>query len=174
MPLNALEQELQTLAKFKASHLDLLKNGVRIHRACGSEIADLILLVGAERIRLSKEFLSVSEKLCRMRPPSYRNSISRSYYAMYHAARGVAYVYKSGDDFENHNLLHNGIPNEFPNAEQWKNDLKDARLKRNEADYDPYPASELDFEQACKNQLSIARNFILESERYLRTKGCAI
>ena len=49
------------------------------------------LLRDAERL--------VGENLC------YRASVSRSYYAMYHAMRAAVFVFHGGDDHQEHKIL---------------------------------------------------------------------
>jgi hypothetical protein len=93
---------------------------------------------------------------------------------MYHAARTVAYVFHQGDDHEGHMALHNALPGDFPDVDRWKNNLKDARVRRNEADYEPYPKPDSDFAAVARSQLVTATSFLAEAENYLRTKGCPI
>lgn len=103
-----------------------------------------------------------------------RSSISRSYYGMYHGARALAFLSLEGDDNEGHNELHKGLPEDFPDVEQWRNALKDARLRRNEADYDPYPVGESEFAVIGRTQIGIVTNFLNETESYLRARGCPL
>jgi hypothetical protein len=91
---------------------------------------------------------------------------------MYHAARTVSFVFHAGDDHQDHRDLHKGIPDEFPDSERWRNDLKEARLRRNEADYDPYPKPDDEFAAVSKVQLRTATDFLQVAEQYLRGKGC--
>jgi type I restriction enzyme R subunit len=37
------------------------------------------------------------------------------------------------------------LPSDLPNVEAWRNKIKDARLKRNEADYEPFLSSDPTF-----------------------------
>jgi len=52
---------------------------------------------------------------------------------MYHAARAVVYLAHQGDDHQEHDQLYKNLPDDFLDVAVWKNELKDARLKRNEA-----------------------------------------
>ncbi len=126
------------------------------------------------RVDLARHFLESAGKFIRSRPPLFRNAISRSYYSMYHAARGVAYVAHSGNDHEAHAALHNAIPNDFPDADRWKNAFKDARLLRNEADYEPYPSNDSEFAETSRAQCRIASDVCALTESYLRGKGCVL
>ncbi len=86
-----------------------------------------------------------ADRLMRARPPMCRVAVGRYYYGMYHAMRAVVYFHVTGDDHEQHSVLPRSMPADFPDADFWKNALKDARLRRNEADYDPYPMSDVSF-----------------------------
>ncbi len=174
MAITLLEQELQSLLKFKTAQVALLRNGIRLEALGGAPIDDLMLKACCDRVALAKHFLVSAKKLRTMRPSSYRNSISRSYYAMYHAARTISYIFVAGDDNQEHKDLHKGIPEEFPDFERWRNDLKEARLRRNEADYDPYPLSNAEFAAVSRTQLKTATDFLQVTEQYLRGKGCQL
>jgi uncharacterized protein (UPF0332 family) len=174
MALSPLDVELQGLLKFRKAQVDLLRNGVRLQAVGGATIDDLILRAGADRLVLSRHFLDSATRLRRMRPACYRNSISRSYYSMYHAARTVSFVFHAGDDNQDHKDLHKSIPDEFPNSERWRNDLKEARLRRNEADYDPYPKLDDEFADVRRIQLKAATDFLQAAEQYLRGRGCQL
>jgi hypothetical protein len=172
--LSPRQAELQVITKYRKTQLTLLKNGARIEHVCADTISNLILVASADRFRLAQEFFFSAQRMVRLRPPMQRNAISRSYYGMYHAARAVAYLHHEGDDHEGHNDLHKGLPDDFPDVNLWKNALKDARLRRNEADYDPYPPDDKAFRQHGRSQIIIADKFISEAEAYLRARGCPI
>ncbi len=172
--LSPLEQELLSLLEYKKAHIVFLKHGVRLEAIGGAPIDVLMLRVSADRFALARHFLSSALRLQKMRPPSFRDSVSRSYYSMYHAARTVAYVFHQGDDHEEHMALHKALPGDFRDVDRWRNDLKDARLRRNEADYEPYPKPDSDLVVVAKSQLATATSFLAEAETYLRMKGCPI
>ena len=109
-----------------------------------------------------------------MKPARWRDAISRSYYAMYHAARSIAYVAHGGDDNEAHESVYKAIPADFVDNEKWQNELKEARLRRNEADYDPYPPRDLKFKSISVTLSLKAHTFCGLAEGYLQTKGCAL
>lgn len=174
MALSARQSELLVLGKFKRSQLSLLKNGVRLEQVLAQTIPDMMLVIAADRYKLAAQFLSSAKRMNRSRPPMNRSVISRSYYAMYHAARAISFLCTEGDDHESHNDLHNGLPADFPNLAQWQNALKDARLRRNEADYDPYPDPDDDFGAIGRLLLQSVEGFLAETKAYLENKGCVI
>src|SRR5688572_24304784 len=132
MPLSPLEAELVSLQKFKRSQISLLRNGVRIEGLAGRPIEHLLREASSARFQLAKRFLHSARHLLGARPKLHRDAISRAYYAMYHAARAVAFLTNEGDDYEPHDKLASGLPKDFPDMENWQNELKIARLLRNE------------------------------------------
>lgn len=136
MALSPFETELLQLAKYKKSQIDWLRNGIRIEQLAGRPIDDLVLHACTARHRLASHFLISANVLLKAKPARHRDSISRSYYALYHAARAVVYCSNKGDDHQEHDQLYRHLPADFPNTDGWKSELKEARLKRNEADYD--------------------------------------
>jgi uncharacterized protein (UPF0332 family) len=104
--------------------------------------------------------------------PPYRIVIARSYYSMYHAIRAVVFFSHGGDDHEEHSALPKHIPPDFPERARWENKLKNARLERNRAEYDPYPKSEKAYAGAATDILTDAQTFLTLARLYLRKKGC--
>jgi uncharacterized protein (UPF0332 family) len=152
----------------------LLRNGIRIEQAAGLSIGDLVLQACAARHSLAGHFLKSAAMLLKMKPARHRDGISRSYYAMYHAARAVVYLTNQGDDHQEHDQVYKFLPTDFPNVNIWQNELKDARLKRNEADYDFFPKNNLSFRTASLSLFGKAKEFYEEAENYLRQRGCPI
>lgn len=101
----------------------------------------------------------------------FRSSISRSYYAMYHAARAVTFAFHQGDDFERHIILPRNLPSDLDGRAQREIQLTEARLLRNQADYDPYPSADLDWEQDARKSLVLASDFLNVCEDYALAKG---
>jgi hypothetical protein len=93
---------------------------------------------------------------------------------MYHCFRAVSYYTHGGDDHEEHTVLPSRIPNDFPNRDVWENNLKNARLERNRADYDPYPRQDRRFEVVATDVIQKARLLIPIAVQYLRSKGCRL
>jgi uncharacterized protein (UPF0332 family) len=169
-----LELELLPISKYKKNQIDLLRNGSRIEQATGRSIGELLLQACVARHSLAGHFLKSAEMLLKLRPARHRDGISRSYYSMYHAARAVVYLAKQGDDHQEHDQVYKFLPSDFPDMETWQNELKEARLKRNEADYDCFPSSTLAFRTASVSLLGKAKSFHLECKNYLRSQGCPL
>ncbi|HZP75844.1 MAG TPA: HEPN domain-containing protein [Pseudolabrys sp.] len=174
MPLSAVETEIALLQKFKKNQIDLLRNGVRIEGVTGRSIVELVKEACVARVRLSNGFLTSARRLLSLRPMLHRDAISRSYYAMYHAGRAVAFFANQGDDYEPHDKLAGGLPPDFPDVERWRNALKDARLLRNEADYEPFPQGNAGFRRTSSQMMRVAVEFTTECTTYLRGKGCGL
>ncbi|TXS34099.1 HEPN domain-containing protein [Streptomyces sp. gb1(2016)] len=136
-------------------------------------MSDLQHQVCADRIELSAHFLKAADKSLRTRPAQYRTAVSRYYYSMYHAARAVVYFAHGGDDHEKHSVLPTKLPADFPSSSYWQNELKDARLNRNSADYDPYPGAQAHWKGLANALSSTAPNFLQLATSYLKQKGCA-
>jgi uncharacterized protein (UPF0332 family) len=100
--------------------------------------------------------------------------VSRAYYAIYHSARAVSFLTHPGDDYEHHDKVASGLPSDLPNVEVWRNKIKDARLKRNEADYEPFLSSDPTFRKASLATNKLAVDFLVVCSIYLKGKGCRI
>lgn len=107
------------------------------------------------------------------RPPLYRGALSRFYYSMYHSMRAVVYFSHEGDDFQAHSKLPGYTPDDFPEASLWQNALKDARTRRNAADYDAYPKSDKAYRAGALALQVQAIELEKLSREYLKLKGCA-
>jgi hypothetical protein len=92
---------------------------------------------------------------------------------MYHTMRAVVFFVERGDDFEEHSKLPGRTPADFPDAATWQNALKDARLSRNAADYDPYPKSDRSYKKAAEDLSERSVELARASRDYLRSRGCA-
>jgi hypothetical protein len=91
---------------------------------------------------------------------------------MYHAARAVVYFSHGGDDHQSHSDLPTKLPDDFVDAGLWQNSLKDARSRRNQADYDPYPMAEATWRPIAAILANEAPRLVALAEQYLRAKGC--
>lgn len=140
----------------------------------GTTISDLKERATADRLKLGEHFLAVGNTMRRSRTRDWRSVIGRYYYAMYHAMRAVSFFSLGGDDSEAHSKLSGSIPTDFPLGSVRANELKDARLRRNEADYDPYPyPSDVAYFRSTAVSLDpVANNFVEECRAYLKNKGC--
>lgn len=150
------------------------KEGVSIENDAGCSIAQIICLVAADRWRLAYEHKRHANKLLQLKPSVYRSAISRYYYAMYHAMRACAYIFHEGDDYEEHSKLPLHIPADFPPGMDWQSVLKNARLIRNRADYDPYPKPDRSWRVDAMSIKADADLLLFSSRKYLLSRGCTI
>lgn len=165
------ERRLQRLSEMVARDIRLLEEGVSIETALSRTIDDAMHQAIADRLSLADDFLVMANRLRRSRSDLARAAVARYYYAMYHAFRAVAYQAGRGDDHQEHNKLPNWIPDDFPDKANAANALKDARLVRNEADYDPYPASSDYFKVYAKALAPAAADYVSKARFYVRSKG---
>jgi uncharacterized protein (UPF0332 family) len=167
------ERRLLRVSKSGKRDLKAYKEGVHLEAASSRTIDDLRAQACADRIRLAERIIDDADRAMQARPPMRRAAVGRYYYAMYHAIRAVVFFKTPGDDFEQHSELPAHLPGDFPDVEMWKNELKDARLTRNEADYDPYPEADGDFKDAAVKLKAKAADLISVARSYLHSKGCA-
>jgi hypothetical protein len=92
---------------------------------------------------------------------------------MYHSMRAVVYFSHGGDDYQAHSKLPGYTPVDFPQASLWQNTLKDARTRRNAADYDAYPKSDRAYRTGALELQVQANELGKLSREYLKLKGCA-
>lgn len=173
MSLSASESNLLRLSQAKKTDIESFKEGLYLEKASGLSIDELRLQACADRLQLAESFLGAADRLMRSRPPMLRVAVGRYYYAMYHAMRAVVYFQTPGDDHEQHSILPGRAPGDFPNVDYWKNELKNARLRRNQADYDPYPAADQGFRDLATALRRQAHALLTEARSYLHLKGCA-
>jgi uncharacterized protein (UPF0332 family) len=171
--LNGHEQALLRVSKSKRQTLAGFKEGIYLQATTGRPIDELREQACADRLGLAVGFQAMADRLMRTRPPMYRAAVGRYYYAMYHAMRAVVFYSVEGDDHEQHSDVPSKVPHDFPRLGFWQNELKDARLRRNEADYDPYPDQDATFRDAGRHLARQCGDLLTEARRYLQTKGCA-
>ncbi|MFJ4093741.1 HEPN domain-containing protein [Kitasatospora sp. NPDC089913] len=165
-------QLLLRVSKAEQKTLGYYAEGINLVSATGRTLIDLQHQACADRIVLAKGFLDTGDRLMRTRPQQYRSAISRYYYSMYHAIRAVAYFHLGGDDKQSHSALPGALPDDFVDSAIWQNELKDARSRRNEADYDPYPIADTDWRPVAQGLQAKAPQLLAHAEAYLRKKGC--
>lgn len=146
--------------------------GLTLENRSGKTLLELRHRAAADRVDLAVRFLRRAEALESGEPPQYRDAISRYYYAAYHAFRAAAYHEHGGDDHQEHSALPSHLPDGIPNQDQWRNDLKDARLTRNRADYEVFPKSDTAWQDDCMRVADIARRSIPVVRSFLRAEGC--
>lgn len=166
-------ERLNRIVRATKTELGFWSEGVSLQRDSGSTIADLAKNGAVARWRLARACKRTGDHLVALRRPHYRSAISRYYYSMYHAMRSVVYISHGGDDHEEHSKLPGHIPQDFP-GHTWQTRLKDARLMRNAADYDPYPLPAKYWAVRASAMKGEARALLQETTAYLRTKGCAL
>jgi uncharacterized protein (UPF0332 family) len=166
-------ERLNRIAKADGKLVNHWREGVSIEEDSESKIEDLVKRVAADRWRLAQIHKRNADEFLRY-PTMYRAAISRYYYSMYHAIRACAYVFHGGDDFEDHSTLPQNIPDDYPKRTQCQSALKNARLARNRADYDPYPGSWQSWRLIVADLRGTSREVLSESRRYLRRNGCLV
>lgn len=166
------QQRLLRVSTAPKKTLDLLSEGVSLTATFGQPIEDLVQQAAADRLKLGLRFLRVGMRMSATTRPDWRSVIGRFYYAMYHSMRAVSYYSHNGDDHQEHNKLPAALPNDFPNRDIRSNDLKDARVRRNEADYDPYPNDSAYFRKTARDLTPVATIFVSDCRDYLRQRGC--
>src|SRR5262249_23054411 len=152
-------RDLAKVSKSTISAINSARYGVHLFRSTGRTIEALVEQATKDRLRFGKHWLNVARLSLKLSPPQYRLSIGRAYYSMYHCARALAFFYHAGDDHEAHSELPRHLPKNFTDRANWENALKDARLLRNEADYEPYPVADSDFEVRAKDLVTRAAKF---------------
>jgi uncharacterized protein (UPF0332 family) len=163
---------LSKVSKSNKSQLDQLVFGAHIVTVTGYTIRELQLKACVDRFLLAQSLLKVATRLHASR--DYRSATSRAYYAMYHCFRCVVYFVHGGDDHEEHQALPKHIPPDFPNSALWQNELKNARARRNEADYNPYPRTDRTLRADSETLIAKVTELVPMARRYLRAKGCTI
>jgi len=132
-------------------------------------LAQLIQQVASDRLQLAGEHLRSGDQL--LFALQFRSAISRHYYAMYHAARSIVFSEVQGDDYQQHSELPRHLPPGLPSIRTREKQLVDARLLRNEADYDPYPSGLSDWEQDARELSVTAAEFVQACEDFALLNG---
>lgn len=166
------DDRLLRVSKAKKDQLEAWKEGVNLNGI--TPISQIVLQIAAHRWRLARLHLIQGNRLYDSKPRSLRGAISRYYYSIYHALRTSAYIFHGGDDYEEHRKLPQYVPNDFPNQNYWQNAIKDAREKRNQADYDPYPRMERRLSTEAAQIRADAIALLPITKTYLLGKGCKI
>lgn len=132
-------------------------------------VARLMSQVTSDRLALAGEQLRAGDEL--ITGGQFRSAISRHYYAMYHAARAITYAHHGGDDHEQHSRLPRHLPATWHDLLLREGQLSDARLLRNQADYDPYPSSLNEWEAEARTLGATASGFVSASEDFALMNG---
>jgi uncharacterized protein (UPF0332 family) len=150
------------------------QEGVSLESAAVRTIEELRQRAVADRLELAYDFRRRANRVMVGNPPLYRDAVSRYYYAMYHAMRAVVYFVERGDDHQEHRDLPPMTPDDFPQASNWRNELKSARQRRNSADYDPYPKANNAWRATAEELQSCANALLPLCRAYLLGRGCAL
>lgn len=163
--------DLLFVSKSPKDRLDYLAAGASLVLRTGYEIRQLRAKAALDRLQLAVSFLREAKILYSSGQHLRRTVVSRAYYSMYHALRSAAFICYGGDDHEQHTVLPSKLPADFPNQGKWQNALKNARLERNRADYDPYPRRDEQFDRAAQVLLADATELITVARQYVRSKS---
>ncbi len=104
-------------------------------------------------------------------PRTWRQAVSRGYYACYAASRAVRLA-NSGyysQETKDHERVGE-LPDDFPDKMKWKDTLTKFRADRNVADYD-HTLRERDLEMSSDDYMRHARQFLRTTAEYLRARG---
>lgn len=149
------------------------KNDLAAHPVNGGKypfpVAQLIQQATSDRLLLAGEHLRAADQL--IFSSQYRSSISRHYYAMYHAARSIVYADYRGDDYEKHNVLAHHLPTKLPDLATREQQLTEARFLRNQADYDVYPFPLSEWESDARKLATVATEFVKACEDFALNEG---
>lgn len=166
-------QDALFVSESQSRKVNEFRAGVSLEARTGYTVHEIVGRVTLDRIQFGVRLLQSAQRLIRLRPQECRQATSRGYYAMYHIMRAVVFFVVGGDDHEKHSVLPDHIPSDFPNQGHWQNRLKNARLERNRADYEPYPSSDKGFETAARTIVSETDALLPVARAYLRRKGCS-
>jgi len=129
-------------------------------------VEDAIHQIVAERLKLAQDYLDFAASIANTSPSNCRQIISRSYYAMHHAARAVIFEIRRRD-----NRSHEAVITEI--AKIMGADvsvmLKAQLDLRNSVEYELYLPG-LDFQMASTNSLNIASTFCLGCQEFIRER----
>lgn len=162
---NVTETFMQTFAQLNSKH----RATFPIQIGNKFQTSNLAKQIVSDRLRLAGYHLRNGDFL--IQNGQNRTSISRYYYCMYHAGRAVCYGYHLGDDYQQHSILPKNLPSNLPQQTSWSRSLNEARLLRNEADYDLYPDSDGRWKADATNLGVTAAEFLIECETFAINEG---
>jgi len=126
-----------------------------------------------QRLRLSRSFLVSAEAMALATDVAARDVLSRSYYAIYHAARAVVFAVRKSD-VDDHKVLPSHLPKDLPDHDFWEKRLTFWRLTRNAADYDPWAGEEASLEALARQARAEADEFLGVCQGYLHSRGIGV
>lgn len=163
-------RDLLFVSKSPKERLDYLAAGASLVARTGLDVKKLRAKAASDRLVLASAVLREAKALY-VGHNLRRTVVSRAYYAMYHAVRAATFLSYGGDDHEQHTVLPSKLPLDFPDRNVWQNALKNARLERNRADYDPYPRRDDDFQSVAETMLFEAKELVVLARKYVREKS---
>jgi uncharacterized protein (UPF0332 family) len=166
----AFVKDLLFVSKSPKERLDYLAAGASLVARTGLDVKKLRAKAAFDRLVLAGAVLKEAKALY-VGHSLRRTVVSRAYYAMYHAVRAATFLSYGGDDHEQHTVLPSKLPLDFPDRNLWQNALKNARLERNRADYDPYPRRDEEFENIAEAMLVEAKDLVVLARKYVREKS---
>lgn len=174
MPSALTTERLNHVAKAKRAAIAAWKEGASLERDTAKSIDSILLRVASARWRLADSFRKQANRLMEVSPSLYRSAISRYYYAMYHALRACVFLENGGDDHEDHSKLPTQIPATLNPGVDWQTKMKDARITRNDADYDAYPQRDGAWKVQAHDIKADATALLTLTKTFLKNKGCTL
>ncbi|SRR6266404_4268270 len=165
-------ERLLRVTQAKKAIVDIWKEGVLLESSSTQSVSQLVMLAATDRLKLALNHRRNANR--HLSVPLYRSAVSRYYYAMYHALRACVYLSHGGDDHQGHTELPQHIPDDFAPGQDWQTKMKNARVTRNRADYDPYPKADTAFRSDALSLKADTDQLIFLARQYLRGKGCTI
>ena len=164
--VNLTEQLMLSISTSKSSALSA-------HLTSGTKhpfpLAALVRQATIDRLQFAGDHLRAGDNS--LFSAHYRSAISRYYYAMYHASRAIVFAESQGDDHERHQALPRNLPGGWADRPTRESELTDARLLRNQADYDVYPMGDSGWEADARGLAVTAAHFVLACENFATTNG---
>ena len=112
-PLRTSSHPYARVLKAQKRDLSAWREGRYLEVSSG-RTEDLRSRGAADRLELAVRFRRQADRMLKMKPPLYRDAVSRYYYSMYHAMRAVVFYVESGDDFQEHSELPKRTPKRLP------------------------------------------------------------
>ncbi len=141
----------------------------------GATLEQIVEQITIDRFRMGEGCLAIAQQVLASEVTTddcYRAVISRSYYAMFQAGRGVVF-HVHRQDVRDHTKLNKEVTAILGDVSgealhQW-------REYRNEADYSPYPNLEgLTLHDAAHQALIIATDFLDQCRVFLHGRGVSL
>jgi uncharacterized protein (UPF0332 family) len=165
-PLQRRQQALLRIAKGTRDQHDQWNLGAYLREQLDVDLDGARHRAALDRLQLASRFLSGARAA--FADDRYRDATSRAYYAAYHAMRAATFKATGGDDYEKHSELPANLPEDLPDPAASKNGLTTARLARNNADYDPYPKTDLAFRGDAEETIRFAASALRDARKYVR------